>query len=158
MCSGLNRVSIFAWTESPPQRGPSPHFRVDQVRFSVRIGKSRNLSKIVSVLLSASVERVGVSRMRDFLIWIALFGRGICHSLSFQTPTVYKPKTVTSFSQNTWSYVTGKCVVNDQHLIIIPHNGGHKHLLSASNWLPLHTFYILTTYNVKNFIISFFLC
>ena len=28
--------------------------------------KSRNLSKIVSVLLSASVERVGVSRMRDF--------------------------------------------------------------------------------------------
>ena len=28
---------------------------------------SRNLFKIVSVLLSASVERVGVSRMRDFL-------------------------------------------------------------------------------------------
>ena len=66
MCSGVNRVSIFAWTESPPQRGPSPHFRVDQVRFSVRIGKSRNLSKIVSALLSASVERVGVSRMHDF--------------------------------------------------------------------------------------------
>ena len=41
-------------------------FRVDKVRFSVRIGKSRNLSKIVMVLLSASVERVGVSRMRDF--------------------------------------------------------------------------------------------
>ena len=28
--------------------------------------KSRNLSKIVLVLPSASVERVGVSRMRDF--------------------------------------------------------------------------------------------
>ena len=28
--------------------------------------KSCNLLKIVSVLLSASVERVGVSRMRDF--------------------------------------------------------------------------------------------
>ena len=27
-----------------------------------------NLSKIVLVLLSASVERVGVSRMRDFLL------------------------------------------------------------------------------------------
>ena len=38
---------------------------MDQVRFSVRIGKTRNLSKIVSVLLSASVEKVGVSRMRD---------------------------------------------------------------------------------------------
>ena len=49
-----------------------PHFCVDQVRFSVRFGKSRNLSKIVSVLLSASVERVGVSRMRDFLIYICL--------------------------------------------------------------------------------------
>ena len=33
---------------------------------SKRIGKSRNLSKIVSVLLSAQVERVGVSHMRDF--------------------------------------------------------------------------------------------
>ena len=30
--------------------------------------KSRNLSKIVSVLLSASVERFNVSRMRDFYI------------------------------------------------------------------------------------------
>ena len=28
--------------------------------------KSRNLFKFVSVLLSASLERVGVSRMRDF--------------------------------------------------------------------------------------------
>ena len=46
MCSGVNRVSIFARTESPPQRGPSPHFCVDQVRFSVWIGKSRNLSKL----------------------------------------------------------------------------------------------------------------
>ena len=46
--------------------GLSPHFCVDQVRFLVRIGKSCNLSKIVSVLLSASVERVGVSRMQDF--------------------------------------------------------------------------------------------
>ena len=34
--------------------------------------KSRNLSKIVSVLLSASVERFFVSRMRDF--W---FGSGL---------------------------------------------------------------------------------
>ena len=33
-----------------------PHFCVDQVRFSVRISKSRNLSKIVSVLLSALVR------------------------------------------------------------------------------------------------------
>ena len=32
------------------------------------LDKSRNLSKIVSVLLSASVERIFVSRMRDFLI------------------------------------------------------------------------------------------
>ena len=32
----------------------------------MRIGESRNRSKIVSVLLSASVERVGVSRMQDF--------------------------------------------------------------------------------------------
>ena len=30
--------------------------------------KSRNLFKFVSVLLSASVERVGVSRMRDFFL------------------------------------------------------------------------------------------
>ena len=29
--------------------------------------KSSNLFKFVSVLISASVERVGVSRMRDFL-------------------------------------------------------------------------------------------
>ena len=35
--------------------------------------KSCNLFKFVSVLLSASVERVGVSRMRDFfIIWIIL--------------------------------------------------------------------------------------
>ena len=138
MCSGVNRVSIFAWTESPPQRGPSPYFRVDQVRFSVRIGglqqspkngdvfwsgpspnfcvdrvrflvriggleqspkngdvfrmhppplkapwrgrggfgfnyffyfyNSRNVYKIVSVLLSASVKRVGVSCTRDFVM------------------------------------------------------------------------------------------
>ena len=32
------------------------------------VDKSRNLFKFVLVLLSASVERVGVSRMRDFLI------------------------------------------------------------------------------------------
>ena len=31
------------------------------------LDKSRNLSKIVSVLLSASVERFFVSRLRDFL-------------------------------------------------------------------------------------------
>ena len=31
-----------------------------------KIDKSRDLFKFVSVLLSASVERVGVSRMRDF--------------------------------------------------------------------------------------------
>ena len=30
----------------------------------------RNLSKIVSVLLSAMVERVGVSRMQDFFLEI----------------------------------------------------------------------------------------
>ena len=30
----------------------------------------RNLFKFVSVLLFASVERVGVSRMRDCLIWL----------------------------------------------------------------------------------------
>ena len=34
----------------------------------IKIDKSRNLFKFVSVLLSASVERVGVSRMRDFSI------------------------------------------------------------------------------------------
>ena len=32
------------------------------------LDKSHNLSKIVSVLLSASVERFFVSRMRDFLL------------------------------------------------------------------------------------------
>ena len=34
--------------------------------------KSRNLFKFVLVLLSASVERVGVSRMRDFFIWTVI--------------------------------------------------------------------------------------
>ena len=44
-----------AWTRQ------LPHF------FSLFVlDKSRNLSKFVSGLLSASVERVGVSRMRDF--------------------------------------------------------------------------------------------
>ena len=36
------------------------------------LDKSRNLSKIVSVLLSASVERFFVSRMRDFCITLRL--------------------------------------------------------------------------------------
>ena len=53
MCSRVDRVRIFAWTESV---------------FLVVIGKSRNLSKIVSVVLSASVERFFVSRMRYFSI------------------------------------------------------------------------------------------
>ena len=35
--------------------------------------KSRNLFKFVSVLLSASVERVGVSRMRDFFFTISIY-------------------------------------------------------------------------------------
>ena len=56
----VDRVPTLAWTESAFLRGQSP--------LLVRIGKSRNLFKIVSVLLSASVERVGVSRMRDFFI------------------------------------------------------------------------------------------
>ena len=46
-----------AWTRQPP------HF------FSFFfLGKSRKLSKIVSVLQSASVERFDVSRMRDFFL------------------------------------------------------------------------------------------
>ena len=36
--------------------------------FIFLIDKSRNLLKFVSVLLSASVKRVGVSRMRDFFL------------------------------------------------------------------------------------------
>ena len=36
--------------------------------FFLLLDKSRNLSKFVSVLLSASIERVGVSRMWDFFL------------------------------------------------------------------------------------------
>ena len=45
-----------AWTRQPP------HI------FFLFLDKSRNLSKIVSVLRYASVERFDVSRMRDFLL------------------------------------------------------------------------------------------
>ena len=48
-----------AWTRQPP------HFLIIIFFF---LDKSRNLSKFVSVLLSASVERVGVSRIRDFFL------------------------------------------------------------------------------------------
>ena len=41
--------------------------------FSFFLDKSRNLFKFVSVLLSASVERVCVSRMRDFLFTLGGF-------------------------------------------------------------------------------------
>ena len=40
----------------------------ERKRKNNKLDKSRNLLKFVSVLLSASVERVGVSRMRDFLL------------------------------------------------------------------------------------------
>ena len=46
---------LDAWTRQ------LPHFL-----FIFFLDKSRNLLKFVSVLLSASVERVGVTRMRDF--------------------------------------------------------------------------------------------
>ena len=48
----LKTGGVPKWTRQPPI------FFVD---------KSRNLSKIVSVLPSAAVERFDVSRMRDFL-------------------------------------------------------------------------------------------
>ena len=41
-------------------------------RIDLKKKKSCNLSKIVSVLLSASVERFFVSRMQDFLSWTFL--------------------------------------------------------------------------------------
>ena len=54
----------------PPTKknvGLPPNF-FDCNFFLLFLDKSRNLFKFVSVLLSALVERVGVSRMRDFLI------------------------------------------------------------------------------------------
>ena len=51
-------------TPTPPKKNlDSPQIFLTAFFF---IDKSRNLFKIVSVLLSALVERVGVSRMRDF--------------------------------------------------------------------------------------------
>ena len=52
--------------KKPPKKfGHSPNFSDHNFFF---IDKSRNLLKFVLVLLSASVERVGVSRMRDFFL------------------------------------------------------------------------------------------
>ena len=66
-------------------RGPSPT-RVAVARTRGRVNrpiffnfflnfldKSRNLSKIVSVLLSASVERFFVSRVRDFFYLLEIY-------------------------------------------------------------------------------------
>ena len=106
MCSRVNQVSIFAWTESPPQRGQSPHFRVDQVRFSVRIGKLTNLSKIVSVLLSASVERVGVSRMRDFFQYRCYYPHRSRDTLSPVSGIIFL-----SISINTFQFIKVKFLV-----------------------------------------------
>ena len=68
MCSGW-----LSSTLPPPQRGPSPHFCMDRVRFwcgSVVSSRAPFLTPAktkISVLLSASVESIGVSRMRIFL-------------------------------------------------------------------------------------------
>ena len=54
------RRRVDAWTRKPP------HF------FLLFLDKSRKLSKILSFLQSASVERFDVSRMRDFFKIIAI--------------------------------------------------------------------------------------
>ena len=41
---------------------------IEEEKNTKKIDKSRNLFKFVLGLLSASVERVGVSRTRDFLV------------------------------------------------------------------------------------------
>ena len=56
------RVCVDAWT-----RGC-----VNRPIFFLLLDKSRKLSKIVSVLQSASVERFDVSRMRDFLVYFSI--------------------------------------------------------------------------------------
>ena len=48
-----------AWTRGPVDGSTAPFFSF------FLLDKSRNLSKFALVLLSASVERVGFSRMRD---------------------------------------------------------------------------------------------
>ena len=94
MCSKVERVGIFAWTESdfwceslvssralktdmcsgwpPPLKAPlrgrgGAGWGVFFFNSFFYKDKSRNLSKILLVLLSASVERVGVSRTRETL-------------------------------------------------------------------------------------------
>ena len=62
---------------------------MDQARFSARIGKSRNLFKIVSVLLSTSVKKVGVSRMRDFF-YMSLVTGDISTNHEFMNKSVAK--------------------------------------------------------------------
>jgi len=65
---------VDAWTRQPPL------FFLD---------KSRKLSKIVSVLQSASVERFDVSRMRDFLLvkrnnFQPMFKGSLTYELAYQ--------------------------------------------------------------------------
>ena len=54
------RGRVYAWTRGRVDTSTDPFFFL--------LDKSRKLSKIVSVLQSASVERFNVSRMRDFLV------------------------------------------------------------------------------------------
>ena len=73
-------------TEGAPSCMPPPNFRMRQnleqksrIRETPTLStedKSRNLFKFVSVLLSASVERVGASRMQDFFLLFKLDGVG----------------------------------------------------------------------------------
>ena len=92
----MNQVSFFAWTESafrcgsvvssralkrgsvpdaPPLKdlgaGGGGFFCIFLKEFYS--DKSRNLSKILPVLLSALVKRVGVSRMRDLFLFLFIF-------------------------------------------------------------------------------------
>ena len=59
--------------------------RVNRPIFFLFLDKSRKLSKIVSVLQSASVERFNVSRMRDFSAYHPYFHS---HTSSFICPVV----------------------------------------------------------------------
>ena len=60
-------------------------YKLTKILINKKIDKLRNLLKFVLVLLSASVKRVGVSRMRDFLLECGNFGTilGVCFWIIF---------------------------------------------------------------------------
>ena len=70
-----NRVLGYSWSTLLWHRCYYPHRSRDALSpvCGISFYKSRNLFKFVSVLLSASVERVGVSRMRDFFLESVFF-------------------------------------------------------------------------------------